>query len=526
MNLTWHLVSKDLRRFRAALLGWSALVALELLIGVTILAGFAVRDGTFEILSRAVLALLVGQSVLIVALTVFIVQSDAPSAEESFWRARPISGGRLLRSKLLTLGLAFVGCPVLLHLPWWLWCRLDSAQMAWAALDLAVRCGGLAALALAGASLTRTPLQLIFASLAAVVSLFVLGGFIESGFDHRAEVLSRWVVAIAVVIAGGTLAGLAAYLSRRRWIARACAVGTIGVLAANSHWGPKAGQADRLRETYLANSEGSTPPSLPAGSELELVSAEVTQRAGKESLIKLHLRLRGMPARTVVLGGKLTIRFRAPGGGVDVAKNDWVSPRFMTVWSAGRFFFGEVPGGREKDDLQAGVWLPAEVLARLEKEADAEFSLELHLAEFREREVIPGKLQTSRGTLWGYGFYPAGDQGGFRQLKYLPLSASRVALLGPPEPAEWPKVRVVTKDGNTRWRIHSHSENIAYVGGVGIEQGPAIAYGVSVKDRKAFGPADLDDSAQLTISEVVGLGRVVMTKRVDRFPPPSSKRPD
>jgi hypothetical protein len=65
-------------------------------------------------------------------LTAAIIQQDLLVGTTSFWMTRPISGARLLRAKLLSIGLVFIVAPVLVTLPWWLGCRYGLSEIGWA----------------------------------------------------------------------------------------------------------------------------------------------------------------------------------------------------------------------------------------------------------------------------------------------------------------------------------------------------------------------------------------------------------
>ena len=132
MNLTWHIVKKDLRALKWPLLLWLLLIVTKLGIGVALLNAegseglewFAKMDA----LAKGLTAFEFISFVLVAAL----IQEDLLVGTTAFWMTRPISGARLLRAKLLSIGLVFGFMPVLVTLPWWLGCGYGPREIAWA----------------------------------------------------------------------------------------------------------------------------------------------------------------------------------------------------------------------------------------------------------------------------------------------------------------------------------------------------------------------------------------------------------
>ena len=119
MNTIWHIVKKDLRRFRApialmalilivkaALLGW--VLTHELWLPVALNSPDAL-ERISRIFSNIELARMAGDFLLIsdfwilIFLVMGILLEDPPSGERSFWRTRPISSWQMLAAKALSL---------------------------------------------------------------------------------------------------------------------------------------------------------------------------------------------------------------------------------------------------------------------------------------------------------------------------------------------------------------------------------------------------------------------------------------
>jgi len=105
MNLTWHIIRKDLQRSRWALVCWAFGLAYLLLQPWAPLQGDNLRD---YLQGAAMLLVLV----LGVGLIADLVQADHPTQENSHWRALPVSAGRMVTVKLLLIGMIFVVAPV------------------------------------------------------------------------------------------------------------------------------------------------------------------------------------------------------------------------------------------------------------------------------------------------------------------------------------------------------------------------------------------------------------------------------
>jgi len=134
MNLTWHIVKKDLRRLRWPLAGWGTLLLLRIGLGVRLKYGAAPDPVLVERLQNFNNLFLTFQLVVAYVLVSVLIHEEPLLGAGAFWRVRPISGGRLLRAKLLGL-VAFGLVPEVVSLPWWLTNGLSLRDLAWASLE-------------------------------------------------------------------------------------------------------------------------------------------------------------------------------------------------------------------------------------------------------------------------------------------------------------------------------------------------------------------------------------------------------
>jgi hypothetical protein len=112
MNQVRHIFSKDLRRLRWSVIGWSALVAARTLVNTAgadiALGGFGPQLGIGEL--SALLSLIY---VLLLALLVSRLVHDEPLVgRDAFWITRPIAPGALMTAKLAFAALFFLVVPL------------------------------------------------------------------------------------------------------------------------------------------------------------------------------------------------------------------------------------------------------------------------------------------------------------------------------------------------------------------------------------------------------------------------------
>jgi hypothetical protein len=142
MNLTLHIVRKDLRRLRWWLLCWVLALLLPLALGVGFLQGSPFGDRSFagksDEFERALATIYFLEILFGYLLTILLLQDDTVLGTRQFWLTRPISRGRLLRAKLLGVFIILALIPILVSLPWWLWHRLSFLQVGVGALEILV----------------------------------------------------------------------------------------------------------------------------------------------------------------------------------------------------------------------------------------------------------------------------------------------------------------------------------------------------------------------------------------------------
>lgn len=133
MNLTWHIIRKDLVRFRVPLIAWILLMAARYLVAAEVTGVFGQLSPVwlrqFDLGYPFFFLNLVADPLIAFFLAAALVFEDPPSGRDPFWVTRPISGLRLFFAKLLGAGLTLVVLPVLVAMPWWWACNFDFAHI-------------------------------------------------------------------------------------------------------------------------------------------------------------------------------------------------------------------------------------------------------------------------------------------------------------------------------------------------------------------------------------------------------------
>jgi hypothetical protein len=221
MKLIWHIIKKDALRDRWALVLWALLFVGQISLGLVML-----RTGESH-LERVTYGQLAGVALVFLQITMGyvlvarLVQSDALVGTVMFWRTRPVSAARLLVAKALGALVLFGFLPVLLLLPWWLYCEFGWREIFWTAVDTLGWQLLMIAPAFLVASLTDDLGRVLLWTLLLVIGVFswiiLLFGATLSKADlvSAAIIYTKLWVSAAVFVAGGTAIAAHQYLTRR-----------------------------------------------------------------------------------------------------------------------------------------------------------------------------------------------------------------------------------------------------------------------------------------------------------------------
>lgn len=134
MRLTLHIVRKDLVRMRLPMALWALTFAWQFALGIRLLHGDTQDLNAFariQLYDWLAFGIQVAVSFVLVAT---LIHEDPLVGSSAFWPTRPISGVQLLGAKLIGFLAIFGVFPILVTLPWWLYCGYGLHDVWWAAL--------------------------------------------------------------------------------------------------------------------------------------------------------------------------------------------------------------------------------------------------------------------------------------------------------------------------------------------------------------------------------------------------------
>lgn len=135
MKFTWHIIKHDILRDRWALLTWALLFVGQTGTGWVMLHWDAAELRDMMYLQLASMVFVFLQFVMGYILVTRLVHADGLVGTYMFWRTRPVSVASLLTAKAAGALLLFGLLPVLLLLPWWLYCDFGWREIGWAAVE-------------------------------------------------------------------------------------------------------------------------------------------------------------------------------------------------------------------------------------------------------------------------------------------------------------------------------------------------------------------------------------------------------
>jgi hypothetical protein len=213
MNLTLHLVRKDLRQFRLFALAWAVLIVAQIVLNNRLFTGAVWDTGWFITLSLFANLLYFLGMVGAYFLAGVLVLADTPAGAAAFWKTRPMAGARVLTAKAISCVLLLAVLPPLLWLPWWLYSGFDVAAMARAAGNIFVLH---AVAALTGAALASVVDEI---GRFALLTVILVAGLIVVGLNLIPLQLSTnlAVSRLLLATAGVAGAGLVVVIAQYRW---------------------------------------------------------------------------------------------------------------------------------------------------------------------------------------------------------------------------------------------------------------------------------------------------------------------
>ena len=329
MNLVWHIVKKDLRALRWPLVVWVALISAKLAMGVLLLTTSTPGEEELFQTLDGLAKMLAGAECLGVVLVAALIQEDLLVGTTAFWATRPISGGRLLAAKLLTLGIIFGVLPVLVTVPWWLACHLSFTTMLAAATETLALQFLVVVLGLVCAVVTDSLGRFFLWTLAFLAAIPLTGAIVAYTLNRMNAVvppdLGTTRVVLGLGVAGLIIAAVVThqFLTRRTWRS----IGMIGagiavVMAIELLW-PWAWGLDASWNRMLARRAEEAWPAgaTPAGLTFTVDNAEIRGRADKRTDRPMQLwvncRADGLPSGQMLVPAANSYTLRWADGVTD-----------------------------------------------------------------------------------------------------------------------------------------------------------------------------------------------------------------
>ncbi len=325
MNLTWHIVKKDLRALQWPLLLWIGLIIAKLGVGVALLNAEGTEGMDWFNRMDGVSKVLAGLEFISFVLTAAIIQQDLLVGTTAFWMTRPISGARLLRAKLTGIALVFILAPVLVTLPWWLGCGYGGRELAWAVMEtvalhaIAVLLGLLWSVVTDGfGRFLMWTLVTLFATpmLTAIIAYYAGRG--QSSVLSEL-VATRFLLVLLLAIGGILVVVVHQFLTRNIGRSIAIIAGTVGLIVLTGAFWPWSLNVESRFYSYLIRqAQGDWPAAgEPPGLTFKLQSAEFTgrkDRPDRPASLNLKYQVEGLAGKQGLMPVQSEYTMRWPDG--------------------------------------------------------------------------------------------------------------------------------------------------------------------------------------------------------------------
>ncbi len=398
MNLTLHLIRKDLRHFRLAALFWAILVAAQIILTNRLLSS-GPNDGDWYMLMCGFVNLLYFLGLVFGYLFAgMIVLADASAGSVSHWQTRPVSGGRLLAAKTIT-GILILGVlPVMLWLPWWIYCGFGVGGTAKAAalVFAATLIPALLGTALAAVVDQLGRFMMLSMILVAALIVFAMTALVP---DTTAPTLigTRLLLGLVCLVVTALAAIVVQYRTRQVVKSGTVLIAGVVVILLIRAWWP----IDLVPVTGwdLMHRWNESPATLAGAGKISgrIWRAEAGSRNNKdgvaEPFITVNLGLAGVPEEVIVAGGFADVELSWPDGTkvrrekLPIVEGDWMQ-RFPALQRALKF--------SKKFDSKGRHWDPEtqakQAAYRLEMERR---QAESNLGKRFVRHELPADLRTS-----------------------------------------------------------------------------------------------------------------------------------
>ena len=378
MNLTWHIVKKDLRALRWPLLLWVLVIVTKLGIGVAMLTADGTEGDLWFRQMDAFAKLMAGIEGVCFVFMAALIHADPLVGTTAFWMTRPISGSRLLRAKLLSIGLVFWVLPVLVSLPWWQGCGYGLREIAWAAAETVALQAIFVLVGLLWAVVTDGYARFLMWTLLMLVAIPSVGGLIGLHFSKANAVVtsevatSRIGVILTLAVAGIAIVVVHQFLTRQFWRSILLIGATAGLIIMTALWWPWDLKIQAKWQAYQESRiEAKWPDATaPAGLTLTLGNAELARAPGarvdRPAQLRVNYQVQGLPGSQALLPYVANFSLRWPDGAGQEGWS-WVRPEQSVSRLVTYRVLNQTPAEKwARDDSLATQTIPAAIAARLQ----------------------------------------------------------------------------------------------------------------------------------------------------------------
>jgi hypothetical protein len=336
MKLIWHIIRKDVTRYRWALLAWAMLFVAQMGLGFVMLR--TDHPGLEEAawLQRGSWVLVFLQFATGYLLVTQFVQDDELTGTRMFWLTRPISMRRLLAAKVLGVLLVFAVLPVLLLLPWWLYCGFGLRDLAWTAFETLGWQLLMIAPAFLLAALTDEISRVLMWTLLLITGLAAWAIWVQSSLKmalggpapggNSGVMFSRLWLTAMILVAGAVVISIHQFLTRRFVRSVVLTIPVLGLIMLVGRFWP---WDCSILLTGLNQPEA--PPLVAAdsfaGVQLTLGPAQIGYRdtantkLGPRTMILQTLEVQGMPEALFISGAAAGQSWRWPDGSASMPQS-------------------------------------------------------------------------------------------------------------------------------------------------------------------------------------------------------------
>lgn len=315
MNLTWHIVRKDLVRHRLAYGLWLALLLAKFVVLGLALSDWSADADWFEQLQIGDVVLSVVESTVCFLLVGSFVLEDPLVGSGPFWLTRPISGRRLLAAKLLGVGLLFFVVPLALGAVAWSFGGVTGPQFLGQLKFSAFVQGAIVSAALVLGAISDRSNRFLLILLGAFVAALVLTPVAQKLFtvypETRALLETRMAVGSVCFVLAAAGAVWLQYTRRQLMLSGTWLV--VGILLGVAAWNQFPWELNRGWANKPEPVAGTEPMKLVVlyAQPSDLPSGKVPK--GKQ-WIEIAYGVEGLPAGLQFTGGYGRLTFKARDG--------------------------------------------------------------------------------------------------------------------------------------------------------------------------------------------------------------------